>query len=546
MNNTRRLNRGRQAELFGQAVLVQPRANALNHMERGLRNATTNLAELSEAVHDTRLMVGDALAALGGLSQQVETGFDTGQRTSDRILHVATQLRAEFRAARDEGKTPWEWLLYYWQTVLKLTVFAWQISWSITRSAASSMTFPLCLCACGCYMLESVVLIMITDIGLAFGTCCISKYFGLSYHLFRMFIHLLQFFIFNVAGGMAHCTISYFRPYAEILSQETGVSAESIQAWRHDVTHALSDFIGSRVREEVREQVVPIVEELKNIPSDILNATSTAVSDTVANVVYAPKAAMNSVFGKGTGAALGVAAAAVPQMAVNVAGEVAGLGSAALGKGAELGSSALGKGAEYGAAALGVGKNVLGKASNFFTWSKPISEAEKLRLKEKARFDEEKIQRTLKELDEEYKKKGGGPKQKLEHINFLEGRELDEFNRTIGVHLVRLHDRLTVAFFNKYGKNTVLDKNASELVVFMEKSYDLLLHSILPWVANRFKHSRAIQVEPGLRKALILRAFCNVKSTHTSKTKTIMSKSKTSKGKSKGTKSKKSKTLRVN
>ena len=61
----------------------------------------------------------------------------------------------------------------------------------------------------------------------------------------------------------------------------------------------------------------------------------------------------------------------------------------------------MGKGAEYGAAALGVGKNVLGKASNFFTWTKPISEAEKLRLKEKARFDEEKIQRTLKELDEE-------------------------------------------------------------------------------------------------------------------------------------------------
>jgi len=498
MNNTRRLNRGRHVELFGQAVVAEPRANALNHLESGLRNTTRNLAELSEAVHDTRMMVGEALAALGGLSQQVESGFDTGQRTSDRILHVATQLRSEFRAARDEGKTPWEWLLFYWQCVLRVSVFCWQISWSITRSAASSMTFPLCLCAGGCYMLEGVVLVMITDIGLAFGTCCISKYFGLSYHLFRMFIHLLHFFIFNVAGGMAHCTISYFRPYAEILSEETGVSAESVQAWRHDVTHALSEYIGSNVRREVAQQVVPIVEELKNIPGDIFQATGAAVSETVSSVVYAP---INSVFGKGSSAALGLAA--VPQMAVDTAGDVM-----------ELGSSALGKGAEYGAAALGVGKNVLGKASNFFTWSKPISE-EKMRLKE---------------LDE-YKKRGGGP------INFLEGRELDEFNRTIGVHLDRLHDRLTVAFFNKYGKNTVLDKNASELVVFMEKSYDLLLHSILPWVANRFKHSRAIQVEPGLRKALIIRAFCNVKSKQTSNT---------SKSKTKRTKSKKSKTLRVN
>jgi hypothetical protein len=70
---------------------------------------------------------------------------------------------------------------------------------------------------------------------------------------------------------------------------------------------------------------------------------------------------------------------------------------------------------------------------------------------------------------------------------------------------------MTEAFFAKYGKNTVLDKNTLELVVFMEKSYDLFLHSILPWIASKFSHSRTIQVEPGLRKALILRAFCNVK-----------------------------------
>jgi hypothetical protein len=480
------------------AIVMQP--NTLNHLERGLQNATTNLAELSTTLFETRAMVADSLVALGDLSEKVDSGFDTGQRTSDRILHVTTQLRNEFREARAQGKNPWEWLLFYWNSVLRATVLALQLSWSITRSATSAMTFPLCLCACGCYMLEGIAIIAITDIGLMFGTCCISKYFGLSYQLFRMFIQLLHFFIFNIGRGMVECTISYFSPYAVILSEETGVSPESLQAWRHNVTSALSDFLGSRVREEVRGQVEPIVEELRNIPGDILNATSNAV-------VYAPKAAVDTIFGKGSGAALGAAASAVPQLAVNVAGDVIDMGSSAyeasktaLGKGAELGSTALGKGAELGrelgASAFEASKGALGRASQMFT-------------------------NTM------YKKKIGGGS-----IQFLEGRELDEFNRTIGVHVYALHDKMTEAFFAKYGKNTVLDKNTLELVVFMEKSYDLFLHSILPWVANKFKHSRAIQVEPGLRKALILRAFSNVKTNLKSKYIKLKSKSK-SKTKSK-------------
>jgi hypothetical protein len=194
----------------------------------------------------------------------------------------------------------------------------------------------------------------------------------------------------------------------------------------------------------------------------------------------------------------------MPQLAVDAAGDVMEFGSSALessrtalGKGAEIGSAALGASKEYGAAALGVGKNVLGKATNLFSrsWSKSIPHMS-----------------------------GGG------QINFLQGRELDEFNETIGVHLYSLHDRLTEAFFNKYGKNTVLDKNGLELVMFMEKSYDLLLHSILPWVASKFRHCRAIEVEPGLRKALILRAFCNKKTNLKSKyLKASRSKSKKSK-----------------
>jgi hypothetical protein len=107
--------------------------------------------------------------------------------------------------------------------------------------------------------------------------------------------------------------------------------------------------------------------------------------------------------------------------------------------------------------------------------------------------------------------KGSGPKDPFAHINFLEGSELTEFNKKIGKHLAKLDRTMTKAFINKYGENTVLDKNGSEIVVFMEKSFDLLLHSILPWMANYFKQSRPVMIEPGLRKALILTAFCNIK-----------------------------------
>lgn len=488
----RRSVRNQQANLFGQSQMNSYSGKNLNRLESGLRNATNNLAELTEAVYDTRMMVGDALAAIGGLSQQVESGFNVGERTSDRILHVASQLRNEFRQARNQGNTPWEWLFFYWRCVMRLTVLAWQVSWSITRSMAPALVGPLCLCACGCYLIEGVVLSVITDIGLRFGSCCITRHFGLSYQLFRMFVQMVQFLIFNIGSGLIDCVISYFKPYAVILSEETGMTVESVHAWGNDVRSGLSNFIGSRVREEVSEQVIPIVEELRNIPRSVLDATSAVLTESVSSAVYAPKAALNSLIGTGSAA---LAASSVPQLAVDVMATGASAlekGSAVLDAGKGIASSAASGVLEYSTSALDLGKDAATK------W---------------------------------WYGKGSGPKDPFAHINFLQGRELSEFNKTIGKHLTKLDHKMTKVFINKYGENTVLDKNASEIVVFMEKSLDLLLHSILPWMANYVKHARPVKIEPGLRKALILSAFCNLKTDLKSKliTKAKSRKLKTSK-----------------
>jgi hypothetical protein len=483
----RRSVRNQQANLFGQSHIHSNSGRNLNRLESGLRNATNNLAELTEAVYETRMMVGDSLAAIGGLSQQLESGFDVGQRTSDRILHVASQLRNEFRDARTQGNTPWQWLLFYWRCVMRLTVLAWQVSWSITRSTAPALVGPLCLCACGCYLIEGVVLSVITDIGLRFGSCCITRHFGLSYHFFRMFVQMVQFLIFNIGSGLVNCVISYFTPYAVILSEETGVTVESVQTWGEDVRSGLSDFIGARVREEVSEQVVPIVEELRNIPMNVLNATSAVLTESVSSAVYAPKAALNSLMDS-------MGSTSVDAFG-NVMASGVEYGTAALDVGRGVASSAASGVLEYGSTALDVGKDAASKATKWWYG------------------------------------KGSGPKDPFAHINFLQGQELAEFNKTIGKQLVKLDHKMTKAFINKYGENTVLDKNASEIVVFMEKSLDLLLHSILPWMANYVKHARPVKIEPGLRKALILSAFCNVKTDLKSKliTKAKSRKLKTSK-----------------
>ena len=106
-----------------------------------------------------------------------------------------------------------------------------------------------------------------------------------------------------------------------------------------------------------------------------------------------------------------------------------------------------------------------------------------------------------------HKKMSGGGDNPFAHINLLEGAELDEFNRTIGKHLVKLHKKLDKAFILKYGEDTVLDDNAQELVVFMEKAFELALDQLAPSMANMIDHSRIIPVDHGLRKVLIASAF---------------------------------------
>ena len=487
--------RNQHIELFGSLH----NGRNLNHLERGLRNTNENLAELSEAINDTRAMVASSLVGLSHLTNQVNRGFEANQRISERILHVSTEMRNVIVRSRDEFyDKPWKILFIYWKGLLHLTVLAWQLSFLITRNVLAVMPCPLFLCSCGCMLLECATLIYITDCALCMGTMRLSTYFGLSYELFRMFVNFALIIVPGICGRMLNGVVSYYRPYGQIISEVSGISLESFQHWRDNVTSVAQEFVGSSIRSEVQSSVEPIIEELKNMPEMVYNATSTMVSDAAAAVVYdAPKAVVNSVFGKGSGAALGVAASAVPQIAVNAAGSVvdfskeagsaaASLGSSALRKtkgllsvGVDSGSAAVGYGASLGSDALGygasLGSDAFGKGTS---WIKS-------------------------------KMSGGGPSP-FAHINLLEGSELDEFNRTIGKPLIKLHKLLDMKFHQKYGVDTVLDENALELVVFMEKAFNLLFGRLIPSMAIMIDRSRTIAVEPGLRKILIESAFTNV------------------------------------
>ncbi len=476
--------RNQHIELFGKN---RTRNRNLNHLESGLRNTNENLAELSEAINDTRAMVASSLVGLSHLTNQVNRGFEANQRISERILHVSTEMRNVIVRSRDEFyDKPWKILFIYWKGLLHLTVLSWQLSFLITRNVLAIMPCPLFLCSCGCMLLECATLIYITDCALCMGTMRLSTYFGLSYELFRMFVNFALIIVPGICGRMLNGVVSYYRPYGQIISEVSGISLESFQHWRDNVTSVAQEFVGSSIRSEVQTSVEPIIDELKNMPGIVYNATSTMVSDAAASVVYdGPKAVVNSVFGKGSGAALGVAASAVPQIAANAAGSVVDFSKEAGSAAASLGSSALRKtkgllsvGVDSGSAALGYGATVGSEAYDKGTrWFKS-------------------------------KMLGGG--EPFDHINLLEGSELDEFNRTIGKPLVKLHKLLDMKFHEKYGVDTVLDDNALELIVFMEKAYNLLFGRLIPSMAIMIDRSRTITVEPGLRKILIESAFTNV------------------------------------
>ena len=516
MRNTRSV-RNQQANLFGRAFPGRMNRN-INHLESGLRSATDNLAELSEAVHDTRAMVVSSLAGLSNLSNQVNRGFNANQRISERILHVSTEMRNVLRESRRElGMNPWKILFIYWKGLLHITVLLWQLSFDITRNVLAVMPCPLFLCSCGCMILECATLIFITDCSLCMGSFNLSRHFGLSYQLFRMLVNFALVIVPSICGRMINAAMTYYRPYVQIVSEVSGISLDSIQNWRDNVSSSLRDFVSSSVRTEVDAAVEPIVDELKNMPGMVYNATSSMVTDAASAIVYdAPKAVVNRVFGVGTGSTLANAAGTVVEAGTSVgsaalrrtvdagslvadygsaaarrtvdAGSlVADYGSAAarrtadagslLGRiGSNVGSAALKKSVNVGSAALGLGLAVGSTAIDGARgWL--------------------------------HKKMSGGGDNPFAHINLLEGTELDEFNRTIGKHLVKLHKMLDKAFILKYGEDTVLDDNAQELVVFMEKAFDLALDQLAPSMANMIDQSRIIPVDHGLRKVLIESAF---------------------------------------
>ena len=481
-------------ELFGQSRVRENRN--LSHLESGLRNATDNLAELSEAVQETRMMVAESLAGISHLTHQVNAGFNTGQRTSERILHVATQLREEFRLYRTESRSPWQCLWYWWRLVARTTVLLWQLSFSITRNVVSIMPCPLFLCSAGCMVLECAALIFITDIGLMFSTFGISKYFGLSYELFRMFTQLLLIVVPGICGRMINGTLSYFRPYGQIVSEVSGVSIEGFKAWGRNVTSAVSDFLSSAVRQEVADQVEPLVDELRNMPTQILNATSTVVSDALTSVVYdAPKAAINSIFGPGHGEAISHAATSASSIAVGAVGDVIDFGK-------DAGSTV----ADYGSVALSTGKSALSTGVEKLDGMRRYGTVMASIGANVASGVASDVSRAA----SDWWKGKGGLHDPFKDINFLEGRELEEFNKTIGKHLSKLDHMMTKAFLNKYGDDgTIIDKNALEIIVFMEKASGLLVDLVIPGMARMIDNSRAISVEPGLRKVLIQSAFTN-------------------------------------
>ena len=413
--------------------LIQQPVTNVNRMESGLGELQSSVRELTVMVHELRAIGVETASELVSTRENVLRGINTTERSSDRLSQQVTRVGRELReAVRDvytrSSINPWEMLWLWWQFVWQCTVLMWQLSFTVTRNVISVTPPILFCCSLGCIVLESGVLIFITDVGLIAASAGLSRYFGLQYHLYYALTYTLLTLIPSICRRMINSTIDYFTPYAGIVGEVSGLTPQSIRAWGQGVMDTVSNYLGSIVEERVRAQVAPIASSLRDLPSNMYNGTLGRLPNATSIMELVD--------------------VSMPESITSAYSTVA--------SGASTAASTVASG-------LSGAKKWVGL--------------------------------------------GGGPNP-FEHINLLQGNELEMFNKSkLGKYLKVLHKKLNKEFINKYGNNgTILDKQAEQLLTFMNKA-SLLVLDTNPYLAEQIRLSSPIEVEPGLRVALIKSAY---------------------------------------
>ena len=147
-----------------------------------------NVSILVEMVHELRAIGVETAAGLEETREDVRFGITTTERQGDNLSQQLTRVGRELKEAtlqayQRSSFNPIEMLWVWWRLVWQYTVIAWELSFTVTRNTLAITPPVLFCCSLGCIMVESCVLIFITDVGLIFATAGLSHYFGLQYQL---------------------------------------------------------------------------------------------------------------------------------------------------------------------------------------------------------------------------------------------------------------------------------------------------------------------------------------------------------------------------
>jgi len=510
-------------------IIQQPLQNReLNRVEQGLEHLQSSVNHLTEMVYFLRDMGVETASGLEETRQEVLHGTRVTELSeeslSKKLTRVSKELKQELRTsigtvlANSRARRSWNPMIYiyilwiYWCFVIRMTILAWQ---STIHATAMTMNFlsanPITLycCGCCCYAVEGIMLIVISDLGLIAATCGISHCIGLEIQLFYALIYLCWNVPIFVYKNMVNCTLHYFRPYAAVIQDVTGVTPQSVIQWFRSVTAIVSKYIGGIVEEKVREQVEPITNGLRDVSQTVYNSTVGLLPNTTSILGMVDVSSLGESASSAAASASEFASSAAASAYSGVTSTASGLVSRASGlasgaSGLASRASGLASGASGLASKLPRASNVAAAGLAGMSWFRRDTPAEP--------------------SEGEWKGLGGGDLNNggdwkslnfdefswddpFQNINLLQGQELVIFNKSkVGKYLKILEKKFKKEFKIKYTKGDVSEENVMGLLQFMNK-ISLIILDIIPHMAHLISVSEPIQVEPGLRIALIQSAL---------------------------------------
>ena len=286
------------------------------------------IESLREELREMRLAQAESL-------ERIEAGMDGMENLmtmNERVLGAVQQIRNVLRDRRSNN--PLDLIRLYFIAIFTCMRLGYQAVFTIGGQAsrtATSLIFPFTLAVVGVWALSALALLAITDVGLLFGSFGLIHYTGLNLAAFRF----LQIFMYRsvgfVSANFVSAFTSLFGPYVgitrDVFQEETGLSME----YFHNLTTQAVDTVIGRTAEETARVVT---DQAAQLPSQMMNATTSVVSNAASGAYDVIVGAGGSVVARAGALATGAGELATGALSTGAGALSTGAGALSTGAGA--------------------------------------------------------------------------------------------------------------------------------------------------------------------------------------------------------------------